>query len=330
LRLAVPLRATRGRGSKTGTLAGGAAHCSDGRRVRVTFSPLPHPPIRAPLVPPPPPQNFTVGGTANTAPVIPPGLVVRGPSGGLGIISGITDPNNDPVSVEWTIDPDGKFATPGQGNVVSLKGIPAGEYTLAIIASDDRGMSSTARVSLQVSPGAAPAPPAGPSLPPLRLPSLTLSQGATVVLDAGATGIPPAQRGGYTYSWSLSQKASGNRVASSDQAVARFNLTDADAYQLQFKATDTTSGAAATATSNVRATPRQPTQPPLPKVAVGSTCGPFTSPSASETKLSCPNLNIVSGPTNQPYSNTTFAWRVTNVKTGSVKTGIGKEFNVGK
>jgi hypothetical protein len=277
-------------------------------------------------------KNFTVGGSSNGGPFIPPGLVVRGPSGGVAVIQGVVGPDNIPLTLQWTIDPDGRFATPGQGTVVNLSGIPPGEYTLAIIASINEGaMSSTARATLQVTPGtgAGARPGGGANLPSLRLPSLTLSQGSTVILDAGATGIPPADRNNYTYSWSLSQKASGNRVASSTDAVARFNLSDADTFQLQFRATEKRSGAAATATSNVRATPRQATQPPLPRVAAGSTCGPFTTPANGDTRLACPSLNVVDA-SNRPYTNTTFAWRVTNTKTGSVKTGIGKEFDVGK
>ena len=296
-------------------------------------------------------KNFTVGGQfgggggtgggggagGNQGPVIPSGLIVTGPTGGVARIEGITDPENDPVErVEWTIDPEGANAQPGSGLVINLRNVPPGEYGLAIIATDDRGASTTGRATLQVTAGAgavlrAPPPPAGePTGPALRLPSLTLSQGATVVLDAGATGIPPKSRGDFTYSWALFQKASGNRVDSTDQPVARFNLTTADTFQLQFRATDKKTGAVSTATSNVRATARPPALPPLPKVVKGSTCGPFTAGTNADTKLSCPNLQVVDGNPPAPYTQTTFAWRVTNINTGSVKTGIGREFDAGR
>jgi hypothetical protein len=162
----------------------------------------------------------------------------------------------------------------------------------------------------------------------LRLPSLTLSAGAAVVLDAGATGIPPADRNAFNYDWALSQKASGNRVDSAKAAVARFNLTTADAYQLQLTATDQRTKAVSSATSNVRVLARSGA--PLPRVTADSKCGPFRLSAAAEARLSCPDLAVVSAEGSAPYTNLTYAWRVTNVKTAQVKTGIGKEFNAGR
>jgi hypothetical protein len=248
------------------------------------------------------------------------------------VIPAITDPDGDAVTLEWIIDPTGPLSLPGQGSVVSLRGVPPGEYSLQITARDDRGGKATSTVTLRVTSPGAPAgagASSGEGSLSLRLPSLTLSSGATVILDAGATGVPPAAVKSYSYVWALSQKATGQKVDNSTASVARFNLTRADTYQLQLQVTGGASGVASTATSNVRVLQRA--DPPLPRVAPDASCGPFQASAASDSKLSCPDLRIVDAQTGlMPYTNTTFAWRVTNMKTGQVKTGIGKEFNAGR
>jgi hypothetical protein len=292
-----------------------------------TPTPPPHPPVAK--------KNFTLGGAGgNSPPVIPAGLTVTGRSGGQALIPAITDPDGDTVSLDWTIDPDG-LAIPGMGSVVSLRGVPPGDYSLAIVARDDRGASSTGRATLRVTAGGASAgggeapPPAGGAGEglSLRLPSLTLSAGASVILDAGATGIPPEDRNDFTYAWSLSQKSSGNRVDSAATPVARFNLSRADTYQLQLAATSKRSGTVSSATSNVRVLAKA--DPQLPRITPDSKCGPFTSTAGQETRLACPGIQVVTAG-GAPYTNITFAWRVTNIASGAVKTGIGKEFNAGR
>jgi hypothetical protein len=277
-------------------------------------------------------KNFTIGGAGSggggggsSGPIIPPGLIVTGPAGGQGVITGVTDPEGGAVQLEWTIDPDGQ-AIPGQGTVVSLRNLTPGDYILAIVARGPSGASTNGRATLRVSQGSAPpGPDSGLSL---RLPSLTLSAGSSIVLDAGATGIPPPDRGNFTYSWALSQKASGTRMDSAADAVARFNLTKADSYQLQLQATDKKTGAISSATSNVRVLARA--DPQLPLLATGGKCGPFTSGANADTKISCPDLKVVATDGTTPYTDLTYAWRVTNIKTGAVKTGIGREFNAGR
>ena len=298
-------------------------------------------------------KNFTVGGRGgggaggaggggggaggNAPPQIPPGLVVTGSSGATAVIPGISDPNGDAVSLEWVIDPD-DLAIPGQGTAVSLRGVPPGEYTLQITARDDRGATSTARATLRVQPagggagGASPPPPDEGGLS-LRLPSLTLGAGSNVVLNAGATGVPLDELADYTYTWTLTQKATGSRVDGQSGPTARFSLARPDTYQLQLQAAPKAGGGGGggsgggTATSNVRVLARS--GPPLPVLAAGSKCGPFTSPAGGDVRLACPDLKVTDDK-GAPYTNVTFAWRVTNIDSGAVKTGIGREFGAGK
>jgi hypothetical protein len=284
-------------------------------------------------------KNFSVAAPVgrNSPPTLPAGLAASGPSGGVAVLPAITDPDLDPVQLSWVLDPGG-LGVLGQGTVVSLRGVAPGDYTLSLTASDSRGASSSAMMRLRVLPAGGGA---APGLP-LRLPSLTLCVGAAMILDAGATGVPGTDRGRYNYAWALFRKASGIQIDSSDCAVARFNLTSADTYQLVLKVylknsisgsadgsgigIDTPSGVA---TSNIRVQPRAEGAPLLPRLATGVGCGPLAADAAASTVLSCPALRFVDAQ-GRNYTNTNWAWRVSDTQTSAVRTGYGRQFDAGR
>jgi len=109
------------------------------------------------------------------------------------------------------------------------------------------------------------------------------------------------------------------------------------------------------ATGGVRALMRAGGAGQLPRVTAGSRCGPLvgsvasaggngsgggagggtttsSSSSSSSTsgssgstvRLSCPDLRFVDALDGRPYTNVTWAWRVTHMTNGAVKTGIGR------
>jgi hypothetical protein len=302
-------------------------------------------------------KNFTVAGAgspagANLPPVVPAGLVARGPAGGAAALRGVSDPDGDAVAVEWTIDPSG-LGIPGQGAAVSLRGVPPGRYELSLVARDSRGGASSGTATLEVLPpggggggGSAGAGGSGGSAGAggielreldLRLPSLTLSSGAAVILDAGAAGVPPGARNDYSYSWQLSRKASGQWVAGVAGPVARFNLSGPDSLALLLTAQSKRTGSTASATGAVRAIARPQGAPPLPQAAAGARCGPLTATGTGAVRLACQDLRVVTAAggapasaRGAPYTNASWAWRVTSESTGAVRTAIGREFDAGR
>jgi hypothetical protein len=269
-------------------------------------------------------KNITVGdggsGITNLPPTIPAGLVLNGVSGGSVTIPGITDPNGDLVTIQWEIRENGQPLESGIGSVVTLQDVEAGEYELAITATDSKGARSTGTATLRVSPGEGgagggrPPPPPPPSLRlPLRLPSLTVAQGTLLEVDAASAGVPLADISKYTYDWTLQDSATkAVKTTQNNTQVFRNVLRDVGQFDLTLTVTEKAGGGRQRVTSVVKTLPATG----LPSLTAQSTCGPFTSSSTQDTQLSCPRVSAT-GPNS---TNLQYAWRVANIETATIKT----------
>jgi hypothetical protein len=288
-------------------------------------------------------------------------------AGGELLLPAITDPNNDVVNVVWTIRQNGQLVKEGTGGSVTLDGVPPGTYVVEITA-DDGVLTSTGSYDLRVRKSGEAAPPARPpgSRPPaarppasgggsgggedggdggggggggsggsagldldLRLPSLTLSQGATLEIDAGSTGIPVRDLGKYTYKWVLRNKATGQTVTTQEGQSISLPLTNADSLQLQLVVTDPGSDATATGSSNLKVLPRPEGADPLPVVA--GSCGPFRSSPGATTKLTCSGKISTQASDGEPSNTpTVWAWRITRLRDQSITTAVGSSADFGR
>jgi hypothetical protein len=273
-------------------------------------------------------KNFTVGsaagGNVNVGPVIPAGQTLRGNPGGSVVIQGVVDPNGDPVSLTWTLSRGNQQVKDGTGTVVSLSGVSAGTYTLAITATDGRGGRSTgdATVIVSGSSNAAPAPKPGPGPTPtpvptppaglqLRLPSLTVAPGTLVEIDVASAGVPVVDLGKYNYNWQVVDAASKITRATSTSRVFKYRLRDLGQSELTLTVTPKPGGNAPSPTQKVTSVLRAlPVEGGvrLPTIAQESTCGPFTGQVGKDVTLSCPQVTAT-GPN---ATNLQWAWRVVN------------------
>lgn len=282
-------------------------------------------------VPSPPPAP------AQQPPVIPPSAApLQGESGGRVSLPSIVDPNGDPVIVTWDLRQGEDVIRSGAGSVISLVAVQPGTYTILVTASDG-ALTATGEYQLVVRRGTAPAPPPPAPPPPapaqlvldLRLPSLTLTEGAGLEIDAGSTGVPFRNLTLYRYRWSLVAKASGQTVATRDGQHVTFVLDTADSLQLLLNVTDPTTGASTTGTSNLRVIPRAEEGTSLPSMT--GQCLPFRSNPGSDTILSCPNLRPINADGSPNTDELTWAWRVTpTAENAQALVRLGRTPNFGR
>ena len=271
-------------------------------------------------------KNITVGGRssgiANLPPTIPAGLVLNGEFGKSVMFPFIRDPNGDPVTVKWEIQENGQPVESGIGRSVILQDVEAGEYQLAITATDSKGASSKGTATLRVSiraggaGGSEALPPFPPNLKlPLRLPVLTVAQGTLLEVDAASAGVPLADISKYTYDWTL-QNSATKAVKTTQNNTQKFKyvLKEAGQYDLTLSVREkaTSGGKQRRVTSVVKTLPASG----LPSLTAQSSCGPFTSSSTQDTQLSCPQISAT-GPNSDKLQ---YAWRVGNIKTATIKT----------
>lgn len=184
-------------------------------------------------------------------------------------------------------------------------------------------------------PGSSSGSPSRPSAPggnrldlDPRLPSLTLSQGATLEINAGSTSIPIQDLAKYTYKWTLKNKATGQTVKTAEGQGVSLPLTTPDSLQLQVAVVDPVSRNNATGSSNLKVLPRPEGSDPLP-IVVGN-CGPFRWTPEQPTRLSCKNIEVQTAdgePVNVPV---VWAWRVTKLQDQSITTAIGPTADFGE
>jgi peptidoglycan-associated lipoprotein len=118
------------------------------QRVRVvkettTVTTAPPPPPPAPKPPPPPNRNptFSLAATCDP-PVVEPG-------GNSKCTATATDPDGDPVTYAWTA-PSGTFSAPNAQNTTWTAPNQVGNVPITVTATDGRGGSATATVTVQV------------------------------------------------------------------------------------------------------------------------------------------------------------------------------------
>ncbi|WIA16634.1 hypothetical protein OEZ85_013297 [Tetradesmus obliquus] len=284
---------------------------------------------------------------------------LQGESGGRVSLPAISDPNGDAVSVSWQLQQGSISLRSGTGSVISLVGVPAGIYSILVTAGDGK-LTATGTYQLKVNKPAgssssssskSPAPGSTlpkPTLPPaggggssssdvlppqvnVQLPSLTLAQGAVLEVDAAAAGVPIKDLPLYSYKWTLSNKASGQTVATQSGQHVRLPLGTADSLQLELAvARKTGGGPAAIGQANLKVLPRAEGSAVLP--AVYGSCGPFRSIPTANASLACAGLAAkLGGSSGKPLTGKlVWAWRVTRVKDGRVTTKVGSPANLGQ
>jgi hypothetical protein len=149
----------------------------------------------------------------------------------------------------------------------------------------------------------------------VRLPSLTLVQGAGLEVDAAAAGVPIKDLALYSYKWTLGSKASGQTVSTQNGQRVRLVLGTADSLQLELAVALKQGGPAAIGQGNLKVLPRTEGAAALP-VVYGS-CGPFRStPDMANVSLVCPGLSAkMGGSSGTPFAGKlVWAWRVTRVR----------------
>jgi hypothetical protein len=253
-------------------------------------------------------------------------------SGGELLLPAITDPNNDPVNVVWQIRQNNKLVKEGTGGNLVLNDVDPGDYVIQIKA-DDGMLTSSGQYDLIVVPaGTGTKKPPGPSKSPSggarldldpRLPSLTLSQGATLEIDAGSTSIPIKDLAKYDYKWTLKNKATGQTVKTEEGQGVSLPLDNADSLQLQLSIIDPKSNLNSTGSSNLKVLPRPEGADPLP--VISGRCGPFRSSPAVATKLTCRGRIEPQTADGEPADTVplVWAWRVTKLRDQTIKTSVG-------
>jgi hypothetical protein len=279
-------------------------------------------PINPDVVPSPSPSP---SAGADQPPVIPPLVApLDGETGGRVTLPSIEDPNGGQVDVKWDLKEGDSVVRSGAGSVVSLANVEPGSYTILVTATDGR-LTSTGSYSLRVRRGTGPAPPP-PSPPPppppsldlaLRLPSLMLSQGAVVEIDAGSTGVPFRNLTAFQYRWALKSRATGQTLTTREGQHVSLPLDEAESLQLLLTVTDPRLKASTNGTSNLRVIPLPEGSDPLPRME--GTCPPFKVNPSSDTTLSCSGLRAVSSSgAAVPEADLTWAWRLTRVDTQKI------------
>ena len=253
-------------------------------------------------------------------------------AGGELLLPAITDPNNDPVNVVWQIRQNNKLVKEGTGGNLVLNDVDPGEYVIQIKA-DDGMLTSSGQYDLIVVPaGTGTKKPPGPSTSPSggarldldpRLPSLTLSQGATLEIDAGSTSIPIKDLAKYDYKWTLKNKATGQTVKTEEGQGVSLPLDNADSLQLQLSIIDPKSNLNSTGSSNLKVLPRPEGADPLP--IISGRCGPFRSSPAVATKLTCRGRIEPQTADGEPADTVplVWAWRVTKLRDQAITTSVG-------
>uniref|UniRef100_A0A383WLE3 PKD domain-containing protein n=1 Tax=Tetradesmus obliquus TaxID=3088 RepID=A0A383WLE3_TETOB len=282
---------------------------------------------------------------------------LQGECGGRVSLPAISDPNGDAVSVSWQLQQGRSSLRSGTGSVISLVGVPAGMYSILVTAGDGR-LTATGTYQLKVNKPAgsgsssskSPAPGSSlpkPTLPPtggsssssdvlppqviVQLPSLTLAQGAVLEVDAAAAGVPIKDLALYSYKWTLSNKASGQTIATQSGQHVRLPLATADSLQLELAvARKTGGGPAAIGQANLKVLPRAAGSAVLP--AVYGSCGPFRSTPTANVSLACPGLAAkVGGSSGKLFTGKlVWAWRVTRVEDSRITTKVGSPANLGQ
>jgi hypothetical protein len=302
-------------------------------------------------------KNFAISSTSssvNSPPIVKAGLTFSGTAGGSLKITGVTDPDGDAVAVTWALMDQATGKTlQGKGDAVSLVGQAAGSYLLLITANDGRGgeTSGTAAVTVLSKAGTAVPPAAATTLPsstsssssgarlpapPLpppaasssvstaagvaaikKLPAITLPRGAVLELDADSFNLLPASAKVDAFVWELTQRSTGEQVATVYAKLGRFELSAVDTYDLRLTAYDT-KGKAYSSTGSVKVVAPSAAAALNSWTSFSGACGPFTAKQYTTSPLSCPALTVTgtSGKLN-------YAWTITAPSGAvSIKTGV--------
>ncbi|KAF6263504.1 hypothetical protein COO60DRAFT_1635124 [Scenedesmus sp. NREL 46B-D3] len=277
-----------------------------------------------PLEDMPPPSPSPSPNPAESQPPVIPQIAapLEGESGGRVNLPAISDPNNDPVDVQWDIKLDETVIKSGAGSVVSLQNVPptVDEQLYTIVGQEGTGPAP---------PPPIPPPPAPTPLDiDLRLPSLTLSQDAVLEIDAGSTGVPFRNLSAFEYRWSLRSRGTGQTVTTQEGQHVSLPLVDAESLQLVLQVTEPPTNKSASGTSNIRVFPRPEQGTALPTVT--GRCPPFRSNPSSDTLLGCPGITITGDDGPVPAANLTWAWRITRVDNQRIRTSLGAAPNFGR